>query len=78
MAQENYGKRIWELLERLAAKVGVGDMRDGQEDLESLNKRLGRFEAKAHRLLEIAEEQEKKMERILEMMEGADKDEGLG
>lgn len=64
MAQENYGKRIWELLERLAGKVGVGDMRDGQEDLESINKRLGRIEAKVHR--------------VLEMMEGAGKDDGLG
>lgn len=64
MAQENYGKRIYDLLERLAAKVGVGDLRDGQEDLESINKRLGRMESKLHRMLE--------------MMEGADKDDGLG
>lgn len=59
MAQESFGKLILEEVKRLAAKVGVNDTRDGQEDKESLNKRLGRLEKKVTTMLIMMEGEQK-------------------
>ena len=48
-------ERVLEEVRKLSAKVGVGDIRDGEVDKESLNKRLGRLEGKVHKLVEMLE-----------------------